>query len=87
MDFENCKKEFERYVNSFDRNNEKIARKYIHSLRVVEYAEQISKSEDLEKHDILIAKVSALLHDIARFRQAKEFNTFNDFMEMLVVKF
>ena len=55
-----------------------IPLKYHHTYRVVDYAEQIAISENLSKKDIDLAKTAALLHDIARFRQAKEYDTFDD---------
>lgn len=78
IDFEKCKKEFDKYASDFDMSIPRINRKYYHTYRVVEFAERIAKSENLNEHDFLLAKVCALLHDIARFRQAVEFDTFND---------
>ena len=78
MDFDRCKREFDRYTSNFDMNNDMINRKYYHTYRVAEYSEQISKAENLSENDIELAKVCALLHDIARFRQATEYETFND---------
>lgn len=76
--FEDCLKEFNKYVSNYDFSNEMISRKYYHSLRVVKYAEQIAKSENLNTHDFYLAQVTALLHDISRFRQATEYGTFID---------
>lgn len=76
--FEKCKKEFNSYANQFNMNIEKIKQKYQHSFRVVQFAEQIAKSENLSEHDVFLVKVCALLHDIARFRQFTEYQTFND---------
>lgn len=79
MDFDKCRREFDKYANNFDMNNDMINRKYYHTYRVVEYSEQISKAENLNENDIKLAKVCALLHDIARFPQAMEYGTFNDY--------
>lgn len=79
MDFDKCRREFDKYTNNFDMNNDMINRKYYHTYRVVEYSEQISKAENLSENDINFAKVCALLHDIARFPQAMEYGTFNDY--------
>ena len=77
-EFENCKREFDQYIQNFDMTNASIARKYYHSFRVVEYAEQIAVSEHLSEQDIFLAKVCALLHDIGRFKQVKEFQECED---------
>ena len=70
--------EFKKYVNTFDFSNDKISRKYFHTFRVVDYAKDLAKYLNLNEHDSYIAIVCALLHDIARFKQATEFNTFSD---------
>ena len=80
MDFEKCKNEFNKYVSNFDMNINKINRKYYHTYRVVGYMEKLAHCENLSESDIYLAKVCGLLHDIARFRQATEFQTFNDFI-------
>ena len=79
MDFEECKNEFNKYVSNFDMNINKINRKYYHTYRVVGYMEKLAKSIKLNESDEYLAKVCGLLHDIARFRQATEFQTFNDY--------
>lgn len=70
--------EFEKYVNNYDLDNIKIKLKYNHSIRVmnlcVKYAQKIGFNEE----DIHLAKVIGLLHDIGRFEQLKEFNSFDD---------
>lgn len=78
MDFEECKKEFDKFTSIFDMRDDKINRKYYHTYRVVDIAEKIAISEKLNENDVYLAKVCALLHDIARFKQAEEYNTFND---------
>ncbi len=70
--------EFNKYAKQFDFNNENIKRKYKHTFRVVEYAINIAKSENLNEHDVYLASVCALLHDIARFKQETEFGTYID---------
>ena len=79
MNFDKCKEEFDRYTSSFDKTIPKINRKYYHTYRVVELAEEIAKSENLNEHDLELAKICGLLHDIARFTQAIEYQTFNDY--------
>lgn len=75
---EKAVEEFNKYTQNFDLDNEMIKRKYYHTFRVVDYAKDIANSENLDEHDYYIAFICALLHDIARFRQATEFGTYVD---------
>lgn len=71
--------EFDNYVkNNFDINNYLIKLKYDHTYRVVNYAKRLVKSLNFNTHDCELAITCALLHDIARFKQIKEYNTFID---------
>ena len=70
--------EFDNYVKKFDILDENINLKYKHSYRVYEYAKDISNSLKLSKNDITLAMKCGLLHDIGRFSQVAEFNTFID---------
>lgn len=72
------KREFDKYTSSFDMKNWMIDLKYYHTYRVVEYCTKIAQSLKLSEHDTFLAETIGLLHDIARFPQAKEYNTFND---------
>ena len=58
-------------------NERMIAYKYNHSYRVVHQAEEICRSLDLDNVERDLASLIALLHDIARFRQWTNYNTFN----------
>lgn len=69
---------FNKYVKDFDLKNKNIMRKFHHTYRVVEYANDIALSLNLNDDDIILAKVCALFHDIGRFKQATEYNTFID---------
>lgn len=71
-------KEFNEYVKTFDLTVKQIMGKYHHSFRVMELSELIAKSIDLSEDDILLAKNCGLLHDIARFRQWTDYNTYHD---------
>lgn len=72
------KEEFDNYVKDYDMTNWMIDLKYYHTYRVVEYCTKIARSLNLDEHDTFLAETIGLLHDIARFKQAKEFNTFKD---------
>ncbi len=71
-------KVFENYVSMFDKTIDAIDRKHNHSLRVATIAFNIAKSLKLRKDDLTLAYNIGLLHDIARFRQWTEYETFND---------
>lgn len=78
INFIKAKKEFLDYTDKFPKDNESIQRKIYHSLRVVEKSENIAKSLNLSEEYIELSKMIGLLHDIGRFEQMKEFNTFED---------
>lgn len=75
---DNLKNKFTNYVETFDLNDENIKRKYFHSLRVMNLAENIAISENLNENDIEISLVAGLLHDYARFTQWTNYHTYND---------
>ena len=69
---------FEKFVHSFDMNNEKVIYKYNHTFRVVDNAKEIAKSLDLDEKEYTRACVCALFHDLGRFPQVSEYNTYLD---------
>ena len=69
---------FEDYVRDFDLNNPDIKLKYKHTYRVVGYSKELAKSLDLDKEEFNRASICALFHDIGRFSQLKEYNTYMD---------
>lgn len=69
---------FEDYVHSFDMNNPKIIHKYNHTYRVLEYAKEIAKSLDLNEKEETRACICALFHDLGRFPQIRDYDTFVD---------
>ena len=70
--------EFTKYYNSFDTSIEAIKMKYDHTMRVVGCAKIILNSEKIDENTKKLCLVGALLHDIARFKQWSEFNTYKD---------
>ena len=78
IDIEKAKKEFIKYTNKFDINNSEIARKIGNGFSVMEISNQIAQSLELEEEQIRLATLIGLLHDIARFEQMKQYNTFRD---------
>lgn len=69
---------FNNYVKQFDLKNKHIMGKFHHSYRVMEFAIDIAKSLELSEKDIYIASLAGLLHDIGRFNQMKNYNTYSD---------
>lgn len=78
MDLENAKQEFIEYTSRYDVNNENINRKIGHSIRVMNISKEIATKIGLGQEEIEIATLIGLLHDIARFEQYSQFQTFND---------
>ena len=68
---------FDTYVSNYDRENPMIHHKAVHSYKVAEIAERITRS--LGREELVdFAWLLGLLHDIGRFEQVKRYNTFND---------
>lgn len=75
--FETAKTAFEQYLDEYDRKDDKIQLKIIHTYCVVECAEEIARRMGLSEEDVQIAKMIGLLHDIGRFEQLKRFHSFD----------
>ena len=78
INLKKAKKEFIKYTENYDLQNEHIRRKQEHSLRVMEISKQIAEGLNLLEEDIEIATLIGLLHDIARFDQYTQYKTFKD---------
>lgn len=78
IDIERAKKEFINYTNRFDSENQNIAMKIGHSLRVMEISKKIAQNLGLQEERVQLATIIGLLHDIARFEQMEKYNTFHD---------
>lgn len=72
------KEVFEKYVQQFDMSNSSIKSKHEHSYRVMELSRKYAKILGFSEHDILLATLIGLFHDIGRFEQVKQYNTFDD---------
>lgn len=71
-------KNMKEYMESYDKNNPKIALKIKHTYSVVAQAKAIATSLQLEQEEIDLACTIALLHDIGRFEQLRRYNSFVD---------
>lgn len=78
MEFELAEKSFREYLKKYDTNDGSITLKIKHTYEVVKKSEYIANGLRLDKENIELAKIIALLHDIGRFEQIKEFGEFND---------
>ena len=70
------KKAFENYLNDYDRKNEKIKLKIVHTYGVMECSKKIAEDMRLPAEDCELAQLIGLLHDIGRFEQLKCYNSF-----------
>ena len=77
--YEEAKKYFNYFIkNNFDLNNDKIIHKIEHTYHVVDNVKYICDDMHLNKEDKDIAMIIALLHDIGRFQQVCEINSFRE---------
>ena len=71
-----AQQEFESYLNGYDRENDRIKLKIIHTYGVVKQAEELAERMHLSAEDTDLARLIALLHDIGRFEQLKRYDSF-----------
>lgn len=76
MNYNNAKQQFEKYLDGYDSNNDKVRLKIIHTYGVVHAMEEICHRMQLSEEDTELARIIALLHDIGRFEQLKRFDSF-----------
>ena len=76
IDFEAAKAAFETYLDEYDRTDDKIHLKIVHTYCVVDCAEEIAIRMHLGQEDVQLAKIIGLLHDIGRFEQIRRFHSF-----------
>lgn len=78
MDFDRIERTFKEYIDTFDWDNENIRLKYYHTLEVANISYEIAGCMNLNDEDKDLAKLIGYLHDIGRFEQIKETNSFKD---------
>ena len=78
IDLEKAREEFLKYTEKFNLEDENIKRKQLHSLRVMGISKQIATKIGLTQEEVDIATLIGLLHDIARFEQYTQFQTYSD---------
>jgi hypothetical protein len=73
---------YDEYAASFKTGNREledaVSIKYSHTKRVIVEIQQLCESISLDPHTSELAKIAALLHDVARFEQFKKYRTFAD---------
>lgn len=69
---------FDAYVADYDPSDPKIVLKVEHTRKVARLCERIAASAGLGAHEVELAWLAGLLHDIGRFEQVRVYGTFND---------
>lgn len=82
MNLQFAKKTFEEYINQYNYNDFRTREKILHTYNVVKTSEYLSKKLGLNKEQSELAQIIALLHDIGRFEQLKDFGSFEDYKTM-----
>jgi putative nucleotidyltransferase with HDIG domain len=74
--------DFKAYFGSFEELTEEqkknFALKYDHSFRVANWCDTLARKAGWSEEEQVLAWCTGLFHDIGRFRQFLEYNTFND---------
>lgn len=73
---------FAAYVGTFDTTDAAVRLKYGHSLRVSVLCRRISRSLGLPPEDQNLAWCLGVLHDVGRFEQLRQYDTFIDYRSM-----
>lgn len=76
IDLSYAKQQFNSYLSQYDRTDDKIRLKIVHTYGVVEYSRQICERMRLPEEDSALAQLIGLLHDIGRFEQLRRFDSF-----------
>ena len=80
IDLVQAKEVFSKYVNEFDVKDPKIDLKIRHTFHVQNLSEYLAEKIGLNDEDFRLASLIGLLHDIGRFEQLKENDSYFDFI-------
>lgn len=69
---------FKAYIDAYDPTDPKIALKVAHTYRVAALCDDIARSLGLPQHDVDLAWLCGMLHDVGRFEQVRRYETFVD---------
>ena len=78
IDILKAKEVFKEYLKYYDLNHNNIKLKIKHTYEVVDKSEYLATNLGLDEENINLAMLIALLHDIGRFVQVKQENSFID---------
>lgn len=78
IDFNEYKKYFDDYAARYDHTDGRVALKIVHTYAVVSVMENLCQKRLLPPHTAGLALLCALFHDIGRFEQLKQYDTFLD---------
>ena len=76
VDLRKAKEALENYLEGYERENDKVKLKIIHTYGVVECSRKIAEGLKLSEEDCNLAQIIGLLHDIGRFEQLKCYDSF-----------
>ena len=79
LDYEKARASFEEYVDQFDREDDKVKLKIVHTYGVAACAGAIAERTGLSSEDTDLAVITALLHDIGRFEQIRLYDSFRPY--------
>ena len=82
IDFKHAMATFKKYIENFDSQYGKIDLKIRHTYGVVKASKYIANKLNLNNEDVELAKLIALLHDIGRFEQIRQSDSFIDNKDM-----
>lgn len=78
IDIIRAKEFYKQYINRYDIRQPRIALKAAHIYRTAENAKLLAENLNISEEDVILAELIGLLHDIGRFEQVKQYNTFLD---------
>lgn len=76
MQYNKARTIFEQYLDGYDRTDDKVRLKIVHTYGVVEQSTELARRMHLTEEDTFLARMIALLHDIGRFEQLRLFDSF-----------
>lgn len=79
INLNNVLKEFKKYLEDYDLNDSKIKLKVVHTYGVMKLSEYNTQDLNLNEENVKLAQLIAILHDIARFEQLKQYGIYEDY--------
>lgn len=76
MDYKKAREVFEAYLDGYDRENDKVQLKIVHTYGVIGRSTELARRMGLSEEDRELARIIALLHDIGRFEQIRRYDSF-----------